>query len=441
LAACGSSGDVGGVGGGIVAEVVSKTSVTTVSGTTLDLQDTPVSGAEVTISSDPVTVVTAANGTFTAEVVVGEHEIVVAKDSTIIYTGTFTCVKGIPKVLGDIQTSYLNGDTQPVVSITSPTVDVTINEDQSLNFRGSVTDGNFPLTYSWDFDGGASNLALQNPLGVTFSTEGTYTVTFAATDFNGDSDSADMTVNVVASPIPIAGIFFADSELGDCVANKGYTDTSDFDSLECDSGSIIVLSGLENLTYLKELNLDDNSISDVTPLASLTGLAQLDLFGNSISDVGPLASLLGLTELELSYNSISDITLLASLTGLTELELSYNSISNVTPLASLTVLTYLSLANNSISDVTSLASLPVLTDLYLANNSISDVTSLASLTGLISLSLGNNDITTGVAALASLTSATYIDLWGNDNIPCDDLDILINEFGAGVVNEPASCQP
>ena len=65
LAACGSSGGDGDGNGGGNGNGGS-TAMTTVSGTVLDINGDSIEGAEVTISSDPVTVTTDANGFFSA---------------------------------------------------------------------------------------------------------------------------------------------------------------------------------------------------------------------------------------------------------------------------------------------------------------------------------------------------------------------------------------
>lgn len=96
---CGSGG---GSDGGIEA-----INTTTVTGTVLDKDDSPVIGAEAIISSDaPVTVITDSNGKFTAEVEVGEHEIIIKKNNVVIYSGSFSCHEKTTLVLGNINTSY-----------------------------------------------------------------------------------------------------------------------------------------------------------------------------------------------------------------------------------------------------------------------------------------------------------------------------------------------
>ena len=96
------------------------------------------------------------------------------------------------------------------------------------------------------------------------------------------------------------------------------------------------------------------------------------------------------------------------------------------------------LANNSISDITALSAMIGITILELGNNSISDISVLAGMTGIDQLHLPSNSITTGVANLITLTSATVINLFDNNGIPCADLTILTTAL-PGVVTEPSSC--
>jgi len=45
-------------------------------------------------------------------------------------------------------------NTVSVATIASHDSDVVVNEGDSVNFLGTITDGNVPFTYLWDFAGG-----------------------------------------------------------------------------------------------------------------------------------------------------------------------------------------------------------------------------------------------------------------------------------------------
>lgn len=322
----------------------------------------------------------------------------------------------------------------------------------------SATAGVGEITISWSSVPGATSYDLYWSIFLGVTTSSGTKITGVTSPYshsgiiNGTTyyyiiTSVDSSENILESSeisatpnVPISSIPFSDSNLATCVRDTGAIYASEIASLTCNGKNISNLSGIEYLTGLTYLSMFDNNISDASRLSSLTGLTYLSLGDNSISDASPFASLTGLTSLNLYNNSIllRDISAFSSLTSLTTLSLGYNNINDVSPLASLTNLTTLYLYNNSISDVSSLSSLTGLTVLSLFENNISDVSPLASLTGLTTLSLFTNSITTGVASLVTLTSATEIHLERNYNIPCNDLTTLVNALGK-IVKRPTSC--
>jgi len=90
-------------------------------------------------------------------------------------------------------------DTDPEASIISPASDVSILASGSVNFQGSVTGGNLPFSFVWDFDGGATNSTDEDPGNVTFLTEGIYDVTFMVLDEDDDTGMDTVTVTVTLS--------------------------------------------------------------------------------------------------------------------------------------------------------------------------------------------------------------------------------------------------
>lgn len=95
-------------------------------------------------------------------------------------------------------------DPPPVGSIDNPSNTVTILAGQSVFFSGSGSDPDGEITaYSWSFPGGqpgASDDAV--PGNVTFSTPGTYAVTFTVADDAGLTDPTPPTRTIVVLPVP-----------------------------------------------------------------------------------------------------------------------------------------------------------------------------------------------------------------------------------------------
>jgi hypothetical protein len=119
------------------------------------------------------------------------------------FTVRFTCKDGFgePDPSPDSRTI----DVQPTTdgTIDSPAKNETIEPGQSVTFSGTVIDdnGNPPLTYLWDFDGGALNSTEKDPGEVTFDNEGVFRVTFTVTDNQNNADpNPDARIITVAIP-------------------------------------------------------------------------------------------------------------------------------------------------------------------------------------------------------------------------------------------------
>jgi len=124
------------------------------------------------------------------------------------YTVTFTVTDSLGASTSDTQTITVVDNIAPTASIDTPNAPQSIQASQSVSFTGSGsdTDGNTPLTYNWDFNGGATNSTLEDPGNVTFAASGTYTVTFTVTDSLGASTSDTQTITVVDNTAPTASI-------------------------------------------------------------------------------------------------------------------------------------------------------------------------------------------------------------------------------------------
>jgi len=86
--------------------------------------------------------------------------------------------------------------------IDTPTGNVRITAGQSVNFTGSPSDPDGPTSFSflWDFGGGAANRTVEDPGNTTFSTPGTFTVTFTVRDGQGLADPTPDTRVITVDP-------------------------------------------------------------------------------------------------------------------------------------------------------------------------------------------------------------------------------------------------
>ncbi len=109
-----------------------------------------------------------------------------------------TALIGAVMIAGCSGNGGVTDDTTPIAAASAtPT-----SGDAPLDvaFTGSVTDGDAPFNYDWDFgDGGSSTSQFPNH---TYADAGTYTATFTVTDVDGDTDSASVSVTVTEPNIP-----------------------------------------------------------------------------------------------------------------------------------------------------------------------------------------------------------------------------------------------
>ncbi|HEX9756425.1 MAG TPA: PKD domain-containing protein, partial [Nitrospiria bacterium] len=141
-----------------------------------------------------------------------------------VYTVTFTVTDslGLSDPTPDTRTITVNANQAPNGVIDTPATNVTINVGQSVSFTGTGTDpdNNLPLTFLWDFGGGATNSTAEDPGVVIFNTPGIYNVTFTVTDSlglaDGTPDTRTITVNANQAPNGVI-----DTPLGNVTINEG----------------------------------------------------------------------------------------------------------------------------------------------------------------------------------------------------------------------------
>jgi YD repeat-containing protein len=168
------------------------------------------------ISSVTVNGVAASGGTATGSgmanwsrsvpIIAGPNAItVVAKDASLAQNSTTVQIN-------------VNLNQPPNGTISSPLANLTVAVGGSVNFQGSGTDpdNHLPLSFSWNFGGGATNSTLQNPGPVTFNSQGTFNVTLTVTDNLGLADPTPATRTITVIP-PAAVVFVEPS--GGCNGN------------------------------------------------------------------------------------------------------------------------------------------------------------------------------------------------------------------------------
>jgi len=96
----------GGGGGGGDDDGDDNIPTVNVSGYVQDINEDSVSGAKVTITSDPVIVYSDSEGYFSVNLEVGEHNINIQIGALTVYSSTFTCNEESDYSLGDIVTTY-----------------------------------------------------------------------------------------------------------------------------------------------------------------------------------------------------------------------------------------------------------------------------------------------------------------------------------------------
>lgn len=198
-----------------------------------------------------------------------------------------------------------------------------------------------------------------------------------------------------------------------------------------------------------ELNVSNTGLKgDLFPLASFINLHVLNVSGNQLEFVSPIDQLTQLNVLDLSNNKLVDIIPMQSLNKLTQLNLSGNNLlaksQVVTVVQNNPGLTHLNLSGISLLDLNWLPAMGPqgeynFQELDLSNTGLTgDAYLLTTYINLRILNLNNNNLQF-VSWLGTLKNLTRLDLRGNNNIQCIELDNLEAQLSVNVLLRPQNC--
>lgn len=123
-----------------------------------------------------------------------------------VYTvsGTYAAVVVVTDADGDsssaqVDVTVLDNAVPAVNASASPDTGIT---PFNVDFQATVSQGDAPFSYRWDFGDGSMSSAVQNP-SHSYTTAGTFTATVTVTDANGDTASDTVTITAADNTQPI----------------------------------------------------------------------------------------------------------------------------------------------------------------------------------------------------------------------------------------------
>ena len=134
------------------------------------------------------------------------------------------------------------------------------------------------------------------------------------------------------------------------------------------NNSIRDITPIQKLTELLELRISNNRIIDIDALANLKKLSSLWIQDNQIANIAAIGQLSSLDQLWLSNNWLTDLSPLQNQTQLRWLHLDGTEVQDLSPLTSLTQLEWLHLENTRVEDITAIYPLTKLNWLHLKGN-------------------------------------------------------------------------
>lgn len=215
-------------------------------------------------------------------------------------------------------------------------------------------------------------------------------------------------------------------------------DLPNLESFSAGYNPFVNLAPLGRLKKLKHLGFVANNDVDLQTMPEIPSAKRLVLRYSNLKRIDPLVRLPNLEWLALEDNPVEDLSPLCHLTKIEWLFISGATAQDMSPIAHLQELRYFVNEFAPDLDLTPLKNLKKIEYLLLYGARITDVSPIGSLTSLVGLDLGENQVQAGVRDLANL-STTSVFLYGNNNIPCSDLNYFsANHAGSHVL--PDSCK-
>ncbi len=241
-------------------------------------------------------------------------------------------------------------------------------------------------------------------------------------------------------------------ELNACITD--YTGIENLNSLrilKLNQFSAADLSFIAPEAPLRELTITDGTNPDLGALVLLADtLGKLNLVNNRLESLPDLSSMTYVKVMDLSNNQLNPAIDLQLPANVSDLDLTENHLTTLADLNNLTKLQVLKLSNNNIIDLQLLSDkIPRVTNINLSSNGLTNITGIenliAPLYSSVSINLENNDIQQGIESLITIANFYtkirdfYLNMAGNNNILCTDLDNL-KQTDALIRTEPAGCR-
>lgn len=309
---------------------------------------------------------------------------------------------------------------------------VTVNANSSVTITLKATDAeNNALTYGIFTP--PSHGTVTTPAGdkVTYTPApgytGTDSFTFRATDAEGFSEAATVSITVTDDDFLltfVAGTLIPAIKQKQQQELEAYINSltlNDATLQSCFPGTVPQGRPLYELTTFTCQD-KDLSAASMAELGKLVNLQTLELRYSKLTDIGALSNLTKLTRLDLEFNELTDssASALSRMTNLTYLNLGFNNFTSTSFLANMNKLQELHLDANQLTGIGDLTGKTTLRKLWLDDNRFTNLSPLSNLTGLTHLGLGyNRRPADGVAInnlsyLQNLTNLQVLMLDGND---------------------------